>query len=105
MSARRTFIILCALPLLLAQCRCVAVCVGFFKDHSSKGATAPVDDENASRAMTMEQFVQAHANRGVPVDILRRRFDVADADDDGILTPEEIQRHRAVAAQNKSAGG
>lgn len=54
-----------------------------------------------SRAVTVEEFIKANAHRGLAADVLRSRFKVADDNDDGLLTPEEVERHRVIAAENK----
>jgi hypothetical protein len=90
-----------ALVLLLCQCRCYRACVSFFKGHASRGADSQHVRNLPSEPMTWDQFFDANKHRGLPLETLRTRFDVADADDDGILTPEEIQRHREMAIKNK----
>jgi hypothetical protein len=75
--------------------------VNFLKDHSSRGASPQFTDDLPSRAMTFAEFVDSNAPRNLPPELLRKRFDVADADDDGLLTPQEITEHRVAAARNK----
>jgi hypothetical protein len=55
--------------------------------------------------LTWDEFVATQRSRGLPMATLEKRFRVADANRDSILTPEEIQRHRVAAAQNKSQRG
>lgn len=67
----------------------------------ARGSAHPVP----SHPLTWEEFVEAQRSRGLPLAVLERRFRVADANRDSILTPDEIQRHRAIAARNKNQGG
>jgi hypothetical protein len=91
----------CALVLLLCQCRCFRACVSFFKSHASTGSDSQYVRSVPSQPMTWDQFLDANRHRGLPSETLRTRFKVADDDGNGILTPEEIQRHRQIAAKNK----
>ena len=95
----------CTLALLLCQCQVFKVCVRFFKSHASPGSDSQYVRNVPSQPMTWDQFFDANKHRGLPSETLRTRFEVADADDDGILTPEEIQRHRQIAAKNKERRG
>lgn len=92
-------------PCLLCQCRAIRACVSFFKDHASKGHT--LHSGPPGRALTVDEFIAANAHRNLSDEVLRTRFRVADADKDGLLTPEEIESHRARAAERKrkAAGG
>ena len=98
------FLLAGALSIALCQCRCIRSCMAFFKGHASTGHNSRVSGNLPSRPMTWEDFYRANAHRGLPDDLLRTRFQVADANNDGLLTPAEIERHRAIAAQNKARG-
>lgn len=89
------------LPLMLCQCQMVENCLNFFERHSSRGHNSKVSDNLPSRAITVEEFVAGQSHRGVSEQVLRTRFRVADANRDGLLTSEEVELHRAAAAQNK----
>lgn len=93
----------CLLPLLLSQCRAVQSCIRFFKDHASTGHASASAPRRAApaRPMRVEEFIAANAHRGVSAEVSRKRFNVADLNRDGVLTPAEIQRHREIAAANK----
>lgn len=88
-------------PVLVCQCRTIHRCLSFFKDHASKGRAMQSDGRTPTRALTVEEFIEANAHRNLDPGVLRTRFRVADADRDGILTPEEVESHRARAAENK----
>ncbi len=90
------------LALLLCQCRCLHWCVNFLKPHSSSGSVSRFAYNIPVRPLNFEEFVQSNASRNLPPELLRKRFDVADANDDGLLTAEEITRHRMAAALNKN---
>lgn len=51
--------------------------------------------------MNWPEFVAASKGRGLSVAQLQTRFNAADDNDDGVLTPEEIQHHRMHAARRK----
>ncbi len=55
--------------------------------------------------LTWEQFVASQRHRSISIETLRVRFDVADANDDGLLTSREIEAHRISAARNKGRDG
>lgn len=104
MTAPCTLALSLGLALALSQCRCVTACIGFFKDHSSRGHNTKISGNLPPHAMTLEQFIAANSRRGLTPAVLGARFRVADADGDGLLTPEEIESHRVTAAQNKQRG-
>ncbi|RBP48254.1 hypothetical protein DES53_1011055 [Roseimicrobium gellanilyticum] len=89
------------LPLLVCQCRCINACISFFKDNASKGHNLQSGGMGAGRTLTVEEFIAANAHRNLPPELLRTRFRVADADKDGLLTPAEVDSHRARAAERK----
>ncbi len=89
------------LPLMLCQCQMVEACLGFFEKHSSKGHNSKLSGTALSQPITLEQFIASQARRGLSADVLKTRFRVADANNDGLLTPEEVEMHRTAAAQNK----
>jgi hypothetical protein len=88
-------------PLLVCQCRTINRCLSFFKDHASQGHSMQSGGTSPTRALTVEEFIEANAHRNLAPELLRTRFRVADADKDGLLTPEEVESHRARAAENK----
>ena len=53
------------------------------------------------RPITVEEFLDQNRHRGLPEVTLRERFRVADANDDGWLTAQEIREHRTRAAMRK----
>jgi hypothetical protein len=79
--------------------------VAFVTDHASTGHNSRISGNLPAQAMTWEQFCQANAHRRIAPEVLRTRFEVADADDDGLLTADEITRHRVIAARNKAQSG
>jgi Ca2+-binding EF-hand superfamily protein len=89
------------MPLLVCQCRTIDRCISFFKEHTSKGHNMQSVGTSPTRALTVEEFIEANAHRNLEPELLRTRFRVADADQDGLLTPEEVESHRARAAENK----
>lgn len=95
------FFLVCLVPLLMCQCRTIHRCLSFFKDHSSKGHSMQSGGTTLTRALTVEEFIEANAHRNLDPDLLRNRFRVADADKDGLLTPEEVESHRARVAEKK----
>jgi hypothetical protein len=101
MTHLRAVVLSLALPVMLCQCRSIKACLGFFRDHASQGHNSKASSNLPPRAITMEEFTAAHAHRGLPPETLTRRFRVADANDDGLLTPEEVEEHRIRAEQNK----
>ena len=56
--------------------------------------------------LTWPEFVTANQGRGLTIPQLERRFNSADDNGDGLLTPEEITHHRiqAAARKNQQAG-
>lgn len=52
--------------------------------------------------MTWPEFVTANQGRGLTIPQLERRFNSADENGDGLLTPQEISHHRVQAAARKS---
>jgi hypothetical protein len=85
------------------QCRTIKACISFFKEHASKGHT--LNSGPPGRALTVEEFIAANAHRNLTPEVLRTRFRVADADQDGLLTPEEVESHRQRAAERKRNAG
>lgn len=96
-----TLSFLLLLPLLLCQCRTVRACLSFFKESASKGHTMQSGGDIPGRALTLDEFMAANAHRDLPTELLKTRFRVADADRDGMLTPEEVQSHRERVAEKK----
>lgn len=88
-------------PLMVCQCRTMRRCLSFFKDHASQGHSMQSGGMTPTRALTVEEFIEANAHRNLDPELLKTRFRVADADRDGLLTPEEVESHRARAAENK----
>jgi hypothetical protein len=95
------FSLIFLVPLLVCQCRTMNRCLSFFKDHASQGHSMQSVGMTPTRALTVDEFIEANAHRNLEPELLRTRFRVADADRDGILTPEEVENHRARAAENK----
>lgn len=98
------------LPILLlgtlCQCRCVSACWNFVRGHSSTGRDTRFTTDLPPHPITFEEFLGAPKNVGVPLETLRIRFQVADANADGLLTPEEIvERRRAVHDRSQRNGG
>lgn len=105
MRALRTVHLSLLVPCLLCQCRTINACISFFKNSASKGHS--LSSGPPGRALTVEEFIKANAHRKLSPEVLRARFRVADADKDGLLTPEEVQSHRERVAEKKrwAAGG
>lgn len=101
MTALHTVAMSCALSLALCQCRAVSACISFLKDHASTGHNARISSNLPPHPMTVGEFVAANSHRRLPPEVLHARFQVADADDNGLLTPEEVESHRIRAARNK----
>lgn len=101
MTAFHTVAMSCVLSLALCQCRAVTVCIGFLKDHASTGHNSRISGNLPPRPMTVDEFVAANSHRRLPPEVLHERFRVADADDNGLLTSEEVESHRIRAARNK----
>ncbi len=59
-------------------------------------------DDQPKVPVTWEQFLAANQDKGVTRSELAKRFRVADANHDEILTPAEIDSHREAAARNKA---
>jgi hypothetical protein len=91
------FLLVSLVPLLVCQCRTINRCLSFFKDHASQGHSMQSGGTSSTRALTVEKFIEANAHP----ELLKTRFRVADANRDGLLTPEEVESHRARAAENK----
>ncbi len=100
MRALRAITFCTLVPLLVCQCRSIKACIGFFKEHASKGHNLKSGGP-PGRAFTIEEFLAANAHRNLPPELLRNRFRVADADRDGLLIPAEVESHRQRAAENK----
>ena len=96
-----TLAVMSFLLLALCQCRAVTACIHFFKDHASTGHNSRISGNLPARAMTVNEFVAANAHRQLSTEVLHARFRVADANDDGLLTSEEVESHRIRAARNK----
>lgn len=75
----------------------IASCASWFDGGRDQRGARNIPDQ----PLTWSQFVDANKGRGLSMDTLQRRFRVADADQDCLLTPEEIERHRTIAARNK----
>ena len=89
------------LPFMLCQCQMVEACIGFLERHSSKGQPSRAVGSVPAQAITREQFFASQAHRGLSAETLEARFRVADANGDGILTPQEVEAHQAAAAMKK----
>lgn len=102
MSLARALVLSCVLVFVLCQCRSVKAVLGFFHRNASKGHTMQSGPPLPRESLTWDQFVAANAGKKISYDRLQSRFRAADADDDGLLTREEVAAHHARAAANKA---
>ncbi|MEZ0386302.1 MAG: hypothetical protein ACAI34_04485 [Verrucomicrobium sp.] len=101
MTRLRAVVLSFILSMTLCQCSVIRACARFFKDHASQGHNSSISGNLPPHPITLEEFSAEQARRGLPPETITRRFRVADANDDGLLTPEEVQQHRIRAEQNK----
>lgn len=86
------------------QCQCVRACWSFLRGHASTGRDTRFSTDLPPHAITFQEFASAPKNVGVPLETLHTRFNVADGNGDGVLTPEEIVERRRAVQQRMEEG-
>lgn len=72
----------------------------FFEPKVEKKKSVRVQ-EVPPHPLTWPEFVKANQGRGLTIPQMEKRFNAADDNADGLLTPEEIAHHRQQAAARK----